>query len=181
MQMEITAFWKPANIPKWSWGPPENMMLVACCLLLVAPGLLLLLACSLLPVACSLPPLACSLQLVACSPWKPFVYIDVNIATPYKLFGDKESDVNENLWSLKISNLEPWMSGKCRALRKWHFQYLTFLRKCTFGANCDQGVILMDVQRLWNANLNHSRKNYKFEQESWQIIRFSLETSRFQW
>ena len=73
----------------------------------MAPGLLLLLACSLLPVACSLPPLACSLQLVACSPWKPFVYIDVNIATPYKLFGDKESDVNENLWSLKILNLEP--------------------------------------------------------------------------
>ena len=59
------------------------------------------------PVACSLPPLACSLQLVACSPWKPFVYIDVNIATPYKLFGDKESDVNENLWSLKVSDLEP--------------------------------------------------------------------------
>ena len=34
-------------------------------------------------------------------------YIDDNIATPCKLFGDKESDVNENLWSLKISNLEP--------------------------------------------------------------------------
>ena len=80
---------------------------VACCLLLVAPGLLLLLACRLLPVACTLPPLACSLQLVACSPWKPFVYIDVNIATPGKLFGDKESDVNENLWSLKVSDLEP--------------------------------------------------------------------------
>ena len=89
---------------------------------------------------CSLPPLACSLQLVACSPWKPFVYIDVNVATPCKLFGDKESDVNENLWSLKVSDLEPWISGKCRALRKWHFQYLTFLRKCTFGANCDQGI-----------------------------------------
>ena len=152
MQMEITAFWKPANIPKWSWRPSQNMMLVACsliCLLLVAPGLLLLLACSLLPVACSLPPLACSLQLVAYSPWQPFVYIDVNIATPYKLFEDKESDVNENLWSLKVSNLEPWISGKCRALRKWHFQ------------------------RLWNANLNHSHENYKFEQESRQIIHVS--------
>ena len=32
----------------------------------------------------------CSLQLVACSLWKPFVYIDVDIATPYKLFGDQE-------------------------------------------------------------------------------------------
>ena len=91
---------------------------VACSLLPVAPGLslvcslqllaaLLLLACSLLPVACSLPPVAYSLQLVDCSPWTPFVYIDVIIATPYKLFRDKESDVNENLWSLKISNLEP--------------------------------------------------------------------------
>ena len=166
MQMEITAFWKPANIPKWSSGPPQNMMLVACSL-----------TCSLLPaacswLACSLLPVAC-MQLVACSPWKPFLYIDVNIATPYKLFRDKESDVNENLWSLKVSDLEPWISGKCRALRKWHFQYLTFLRKCTFRANCDQGVILMGVQRFWNANLNHSHENYKFEQESWQIIRFS--------
>ena len=35
------------------------------------------------------------------------MYIDVNIATPGKLFGDKESDVNENLWSLKVSDLEP--------------------------------------------------------------------------
>ena len=84
------------------------LIAVACCLLLVAPGLLLIVACSLLPVACSLLlPLACSLQLVACIPWKPFVYIDVNIATPCKLFGDKESDVIENLWSLKFSDLEP--------------------------------------------------------------------------
>ena len=46
------------------------------------------------------------------------MYIDVNIATPGKLFGDKESDVNENLWSLKVSDLGPSISGKCRALRK---------------------------------------------------------------
>ena len=59
------------------------------------------------PVACSLQPATSGLQLVACSPWKPFVYIDVNTATPGKLFGDKESDVNENLWSLKVSDLEP--------------------------------------------------------------------------
>ena len=183
MQMEITAFWKPANIPKWSSGRPQNMMLVACSL-----------TCSLLPAACSpwlavasrlqplrsLPPQACSLQLVACSPWKPFVYIDVNIATPCKLFGDKESDVNENLWSLKVSDLEPWISGKCKALRKWHFQYLTFLRKCTFRANCEQGHFDGCSAALWNANLNHSHENYKFEQESLQIIRFSSETSRFQ-
>ena len=46
------------------------------------------------------------------------MYIDVNTATPGKLFGDKESDVNENLWSLNVSDLEPWISEKCRALRK---------------------------------------------------------------
>ena len=58
-------------------------------------------------MGCRLQALACSLQLEACSPWKPSVNIDVNIATPCKLFGDKESDVNENLWSLKVSDLEP--------------------------------------------------------------------------
>ena len=60
----------------------------ACSLKLLAA--LMPLACSLLPVACSLPPVACSLQLVACRTWKPFVYIDVEIVTPYKLCGDLE-------------------------------------------------------------------------------------------
>ena len=66
-------------------APNPHMMLVACCLQPVA--------CSLppvAPVACSLQPAACGLQLVACRTWKPFVYIDVNIVTPYKLFGDLE-------------------------------------------------------------------------------------------
>ena len=181
MQMEITAFWKPANIPKWSSGPPQNMMLVACSLTCsLLPAACSWLACSLLPVACSLPPRACSLQLVACSPWKPFVYIDVNIAIPRKLCGDKQSDVNENLWSLKVSDLEPWISGKCKALRKWH----------TVRANCDQGVILMDVQphsemQIWithtkitnlNNNLYKSfafhRKLQDFNDNLWKSIVF---------
>ena len=38
--------------------------------------------------------------------------------------------------SLKSGTLNFW---KCKAFRKRHFQYLTFLRKCAFGGNCDQG------------------------------------------
>ena len=62
----------------------------------------------------------------------------------------------KNLQSLQVSNLEPSISGKWRALRKWHFQYLTFLRKCNFGGNRGQEVILKDFKLLWNANLSHS-------------------------
>ena len=31
---------------------------------------------------------------------------------------------------------------KMEGAQKVAFQYVTFLRKCTFGANCDQGAIL---------------------------------------
>ena len=62
------------------------------------------------------------------------------------MFLYKITDLKENLQGLQISNLEPTISGKWRALRKWHFQYVTFLRKCTFGANCDQGAILEEFE-----------------------------------
>ena len=41
--------------------------------------------------------------------------------------------------SQEVSNLEPLISGKWRALRKWHFEYNTFTRKCIFGAKCPGG------------------------------------------
>ena len=58
--------------------------------------------------------------------------------------------------SQEVSNLEPLISGKWRALRKWHFQYKIFTRKCTFGAKCVQGVIWRDLKLVWNADLNYA-------------------------
>ena len=72
------------------------------------------------------------------------------------------SNANLNHW-----NLEPWISGKCRALGECHFQYLTFLRKCTFGANGDQGVILMDVQ---SASLKCKAESLTLKLQIWTRI-----------
>ena len=58
--------------------------------------------------------------------------------------------------SQEVSNLEPLISGKWRALRKWHFQYITFIRKCIFGANCVQVVIWRDLKPVCNADLHYA-------------------------
>ena len=58
--------------------------------------------------------------------------------------------------SQEVSNLEPLISGKWRALRKWHFQYITFTRKCIFGAKCLQGVIWRDLKPVCNAALRYA-------------------------
>ena len=58
--------------------------------------------------------------------------------------------------SQEVSNLEPLISGKWRALRKWHFQYITLTRKCIFGAKCVQGVIWRDLKLVCNADLHYA-------------------------
>ena len=92
-----------------------------------------------------------------------------------------EPHFHVRLISCEVSNLEPLISGKWRALRKWHFQYKTFTRKCTFGAKCVQGVIWRDLKLVWNADLNYApgREIHLFFKENQRFARQSLQNQRF--